>query len=45
MLVVYQYVLMAALGFALGPVGKMKTHEHLQVRFWHLDTRIRQDED
>ena len=24
------------LEFALGPVGKVKTHEHLQVVFWHL---------
>ena len=32
---------MVALGFALGPVGKEKTHGHLQVSFWHSDTRTR----
>ena len=32
-------------GFALEPVGKLKTHGRLQVSFWHSGTRVGQDQD
>ena len=45
MQVIYQKMLTVALGFVIGLVGKVKTHEPLQVSCLHSDTRITQDQD
>ena len=41
MQVVYRQMLTVTLGFALGSIGKVKNHGHLQVSFWHSGSRIR----